>query len=50
MGLATVADGVSRSDVVARLVPAYVDLLKQLKVTILALVVLTTAWCTSSLY
>lgn len=32
VGLATVAEGVSRSDLVARLVPAYVDLLKQLKV------------------
>lgn len=32
VGLATVAEGVSRSDLVARLVPAYVDLLQQLKV------------------
>eukprot|EP00208_Stichococcus_sp_RCC1054_P007050 CAMPEP_0206136888 /NCGR_PEP_ID=MMETSP1473-20131121/2104_1 /ASSEMBLY_ACC=CAM_ASM_001109 /TAXON_ID=1461547 /ORGANISM="Stichococcus sp, Strain RCC1054" /LENGTH=757 /DNA_ID=CAMNT_0053529723 /DNA_START=157 /DNA_END=2430 /DNA_ORIENTATION=- len=31
VGLATVAEGVSRSDLVARLVPAYVDLLQQLK-------------------
>ncbi len=32
MRLATVEEGISRSDLVARLVPAYVDLLKQLKV------------------
>ena len=35
VGLATVAEGVSRSDLVKRLVPAYVDLLKQLKVRFL---------------
>jgi hypothetical protein len=32
VGLATVAQGVKRSDLVARLIPAYVDLLQQLKV------------------
>ena len=32
MGLATVDKGVSRSELVSRLVPAYVDALKQLKV------------------
>ncbi len=31
VGLATVAEGVDRSELVARLVPAYVDLLTQLK-------------------
>jgi len=34
VGLATVAEGVSRSELVARLIPAYVDVLKQLKVRI----------------
>jgi hypothetical protein len=32
VGLATVAPGVKRSELVARLIPAYVDLLQQLKV------------------
>ena len=32
MGLATVAPGVKRTELVARLIPAYVDLLQQLKV------------------
>lgn len=32
VGLATVAPGVDRSELVARLVPAYTDLLKQLQV------------------
>lgn len=36
VGLATVAEGVSRSELVARLIPAYVDVLKQLKVRIRA--------------
>ena len=40
VGLATVAPGVKRSDLVARLIPAYVDLLQQLKVRCYSLLVL----------
>jgi hypothetical protein len=42
VGLATVAPGVKRSDLVARLIPAYVDLLQQLKVRWF--------WCTCVCY